>query len=116
MRFNAFRSGKEVLEALGKNGEDRKLFGRMLNRGEVLELEMLGEKVYVLLGDVEKLYLLGLAEQGEKLKLCIETMRVEYEKRCEEKRELMEQMKQGSVKKEKTVSMWDDDRESKIVV
>lgn len=55
----------------------------------------------------------------ERLKLCIEAMRVEYEKRCMEKKELLEQIKwngANGVKKEKAVSLYDDNRESKIAV
>ena len=113
-----------LLESEGKNVEDRSLFARMKNRGEVFEVELVvdGEergKTYMKAKDIEDMYIMSLLEKGERLKLCIEAMRVEYEKRCMEKKELLEQIKWNSangVKKEKAVSLYDDNRESKIVV
>lgn len=113
-----------LLESEGKNVEDRSLFARMKNRGEVFEVELVvdGEergKTYMKAKDIEDMYIMSLLEKGERLKLCIEAMRVEYEKRCMEKKELLEQIKWNGVngvKKENAVSLYDDNRESKIVV
>ncbi len=113
-----------LLESEGKNVEDRSLFARMKNRGEVFEVELVvdGEergKTYMKAKDIEDMYIMSLLEKGERLKLCIEAMRVEYEKRCMEKKELLDQIKwngANGVKKEKAVSLYDDNRESKIVV
>lgn len=111
-----------LLGSEGKNVEDRSLFARMKNRGEVFEVELVvdGEergKTYMKAKDIEEMYIMSLLEKGERLKLCIEAMRVEYEKRCMENKELLEQIKKWDVKKEeKVVSLYDDNRESKIAV